>query len=166
MAFQIEFVAFPNPEGWWIGGKAYKYFKANSSAELLRCLLTSKEFWVLKALQNGWRHETIVTKLSKLPNMNPNSCELEFSPLNLRGVLLWASHGRNCWKRQVLSWPGCPRAGRVAFPPFPCVRDCVQSIPSRLLLLFPVLAGSGGPTFHRKICSLAQLFALRPVGFR
>lgn len=79
----------PKPTGImnWTG-KGYKYFKANSSAELLRCLLTSKEFWVLKALQNGWRHETIVIKLSKLPNMNPTLCELEFSPLNLHGRLL------------------------------------------------------------------------------
>lgn len=71
-------------------GKGYKYFKANTPSELLRYSLTNKEFCIVKALQNAWVHEAIVIKLSKLPNTNPNLCELEFSPLKSQGVPLVA----------------------------------------------------------------------------
>lgn len=45
---------FPKPTGimnW--AGKGYKYFKANTPAELLRYSLTNKEFCIVKALQNA-----------------------------------------------------------------------------------------------------------------
>jgi len=79
---------FPKPTGTVkCAGKAYKYFKTNIAAELLRYSLTNKEFWILKALQNAQMHEATVIKIAKLTNTNLNLCELEFSPMTWEGVL-------------------------------------------------------------------------------